>query len=72
MILGKKNMFIISPLELQIAFKLYLGSEKDELDARHLYGIFKNDIDIRLLKTFIGKLNVKQKYTEEVLGEKLD
>ena len=71
-ILGKKNMFIISPLELQIAFKLYLGSEKDELDARHLYGIFKNDIDIRLLKTFIGKLNVKRKYTEEVLGEKLD
>lgn len=30
----------ISPLELQIAYKLFLGSEKDIEDARHLYKVF--------------------------------
>lgn len=70
-IISNKHMIAIAPLELQIAFKLYLGSEKDELDARHLYGIFKNDIDIKLLKDFINNLSVKSKYAEEVLGERL-
>ncbi len=68
---GKHEIFI-SPIELQIAYKLYLGSEKDELDARHLYGIFKDDMDKKKLKEFITVLNVKHEYVKEVLGEKID
>src|SRR5208337_1724697 len=32
----------ISPLELQISYKLYLGSDKDFEDARHLYRFLKD------------------------------
>ena len=47
-VIGNEALFI-SPLELQIAYKLFLSSEKadkDIEDARHLYKIFgdKNDI----------------------------
>ena len=71
MIINKKHKIIAAPIELQTAYKLYLGSEKDELDARHLYGIFKDDIDKKELKKFMSYLNVKSKYAEEVLGEKI-
>lgn len=41
------NRFIIkvSPLEQQIAYKLYLGSEKDVGDAVFLYTLFRDVID---------------------------
>jgi len=35
----------ISPIELQIAYKLYLSSEKDLEDALHLYKLFEGDIN---------------------------
>ena len=70
-IINKKHKIMTAPIELQTAYKLYLGSEKDELDARHLYGIFKDDIDKKELKKFMSYLNVKSKYAEEVLGEKI-
>ena len=56
----------------EIAYKLYLGSEKDELDARHLYGIFRENIDRNEFNKFISYLDVKSRYVEEVLGEKVD
>ena len=40
-ILDEKILFI-SPLETQIAYKLYLGSGKDLEDAKHLYEMFKD------------------------------
>lgn len=52
---------LISPLELQIAYKLYLGSEKDIEDAIHVYQIFKEKLDSKLLNSLIEKLNVKNK-----------
>ncbi|KYC48456.1 MAG: hypothetical protein APG12_01147 [Candidatus Methanofastidiosum methylothiophilum] len=39
-----KNLLYISPIEIQIAYKLYLGSEKDIIDAIHLNKIFHNYI----------------------------
>jgi len=39
------HRLFISPLELQIAFKLYLGSEKDIEDARFLYSLFIDKLD---------------------------
>ena len=71
-IINNKHKVMTAPMELQIAYKLYLGSEKDELDARHLYGVFKENINRKELKTFMNYLNVKSRYAQEVLGEKID
>jgi len=54
-----REMLFISPLELQIPFKLFLGSEKDIEDARYLYKLFKDNIDAGLLKEFNRKLNIE-------------
>ncbi|MFH1588880.1 MAG: nucleotidyltransferase [Candidatus Diapherotrites archaeon] len=60
---------LTSELELQIAFKLYLSSDKDFEDAKHLYKIFKEHLDMNLLKKQISELNV-EKQAEKVLWEK--
>ncbi len=53
-----------SVLELQIPFKLYLGSEKDFEDAAHLWQIFKNHLNHSLFDEFIKRLNVEDKLKE--------
>lgn len=57
--LNKKLLFI-SPLELQIPFKLFLGSEKDIEDAKYLYALFKDKLDMSLLSGFNRKLNIEK------------
>ncbi|MDD1744476.1 MAG: hypothetical protein LUQ20_01505 [Candidatus Methanoperedens sp.] len=54
-----KHIINISPLELQIAFKLYLGSDKDIEDAVYLYDIFSKYLDIIKLKQYMSILKVK-------------
>lgn len=49
---------LISPIEMHIAYKLYLGSEKDIEDAVHVYQIFKEKLDRNLLSEIVQKLNV--------------
>ena len=56
------NTLLISPLELQIPFKLFLGSEKDIEDARHLYRLFKNHLNMALLEGFNRKLNIEKMF----------
>ena len=56
-------------IELQIAFKLNLGGDKDFEDARHLYKVFKEDLDINLLRRQISELRV-EKQAELVLWKK--
>ena len=51
--------FYISPLELQISFKLRLGSEKDIEDARHLYKLFEETLDMPLIQEFNRKLKTQ-------------
>jgi hypothetical protein len=58
--INSKNLFI-SPLELQIAYKLFLGSEKDLEDARHLHNIFKDKLNKQELDDSIIKLNVVER-----------
>ncbi|MDP3742701.1 MAG: hypothetical protein Q8R15_05280 [Candidatus Micrarchaeota archaeon] len=53
-----KHILKISPLEIQIAFKLYLGSEKDIEDARHLYKIFKDNLNMSKLSNSFVLLKV--------------
>ena len=52
----------ISPIELQIAYKLFLGSGKDLEDAKHLYDLFKERLDKEKLVFFIDKLKVNDKF----------
>lgn len=60
-ILNGSTLFI-SPLELQIPFKLFLGSKKDIEDARHLYNLFKTHLNTSLLDEFNRKLNIKKRF----------
>lgn len=57
----KDNEILISPIEIQLAYKLYLGSEKDIEDAVHIYQIFKENLDRNLLNSMIQKLKVDDK-----------
>ena len=51
----------ISCLELQIAYKLYLGSEKDYEDARYLYQEFKEKLNKEEVIKFADELKVRNK-----------
>ncbi|HLC68351.1 MAG TPA: hypothetical protein VJH24_00800 [Candidatus Bilamarchaeaceae archaeon] len=59
--INKKHKINISPLELQVAYKLYLGSKKDWEDARYLFDIFKEHLDQRKIVHFAKKLKVSSK-----------
>ena len=58
-IINNYELFI-SPIELEIPYKLYLGSDKDIEDARFLYKIFKNYLDVSLLNEFNQKLKTNK------------
>jgi len=49
----------ISPLELQIAFKLYLGSDKDIEDANYLHELLFAHLDKVKIKYFMNVLEVR-------------
>lgn len=57
----------ISEIELQIAFKLFLGSEKDYLDSKHLYNIFESHFDKKKLYHYIKLLGVNIDVAERIL-----
>ncbi len=65
--LAKRSLYL-SPLELQIPYKLFLGSEKDIEDARFLFKLFKDKLDIGLLKTFLTELRVTDDHAKRYLG----
>ena len=62
-VLNNHQMFI-SPLELQIPFKLYLGSEKDIEDAKYLYNLFSDKLDSILLIEFNRKLKTEKLFNK--------
>ena len=65
-VLGEEHLFI-SPIELQIPYKLYLGSDKDIEDAIYLWDIFKGKIEVNRLRRFMKALNVRgEEYGIEV------
>jgi hypothetical protein len=62
-----KNKLFISPLELQIPFKLFLGkegNEKDIEDAKYLYELFKDKLDLNLLQEFNRKLKIEEVFNK--------
>ena len=54
----------VSPLEFQIAYKLYLGSDKDIGDAVFLYTLFKKIISLQELYMWCERLGVNCKVLE--------
>lgn len=58
----KNKILFISPFEIQIAYKLYLGSEKDLEDAKHLYSLFKDKLNLNELMKLVKLLNVENKF----------
>ncbi|MEW6603744.1 MAG: hypothetical protein AB1351_03525 [Thermoproteota archaeon] len=54
----------ISPIELQIPYKLFLGSSKDIEDARHLYKLFEDALDRALLAQFLIKLDKEGRFNK--------
>ncbi len=64
-------MLKIGPMELQIAYKLRLGSDKDNEDVRHLYRLFAKSLNKQELKYFLQKLDVKESTFESVLNERI-
>lgn len=56
-----KNFLFISPIEIQLAYKLYLGSEKDIMDSIFLYQLFQKDINRKEVEYWAQYFNVKDK-----------
>ena len=65
-----QEKFFISPLEMQIVYKLFLAadgtdeelkSDKDVEDARHLYKVFEEKLNKEELLILLNKLNVEKK-----------
>ncbi|NHN43047.1 hypothetical protein G9C85_15620 [Halorubellus sp. JP-L1] len=52
----------VGPLELQIAYKLHLGAQKDFEDAAHLYVLFRESLRTTHLETWVEKLGVTDEY----------
>lgn len=66
-----KNILYISPLELQITYKLSLmsgakidevSSNKDFEDAKHIYELFKEELDSERLNYFIDYFKVSKQF----------
>lgn len=58
------QIMYISPIELQIPFKIFLGSEKDIEDAKHMFNIFKEKLDHNLMMAFARKLKIEDLFNK--------
>jgi len=54
----------ISPLEMQIAYKLNLGSDKDLEDAKHIYTLFEDKLDKKEIDRLVEKFGKLDKLEE--------
>lgn len=52
----------VGPLELQIAYKLSLGTQTDLEDAAHLYTMFRETLRESRLEEWVAKLEVTEEY----------
>lgn len=54
--------FTVGSLELQIAYKLGMGAEKDFEDALYLYNLLEPNLNTRELERYVERLDVGSKY----------
>ncbi|MFB6073927.1 MAG: hypothetical protein ABEJ89_02820 [Haloarculaceae archaeon] len=52
----------IGPFELQIAYKLSLGAQRDIEDAVHLYTLFEESLSVSRLEEWVTRLDVEDEY----------
>jgi hypothetical protein len=52
----------ITPLELQIADKLHLGSRRDIEDAVHIFTVFEESLRATRLEKWVTRLGVEDEY----------
>lgn len=52
----------IGPIELQIAYKLWMTGEKDFEDAQHLYSVFGETLSTAELERWVDELDVHDAY----------
>lgn len=52
----------VGPLELQIAYKLWMRGEKDFEDAAHFYAIFEENLRKGTLEEWVKRLDVEDEY----------
>ena len=52
----------VGPLELQIPYKLYLGTRTDIEDASHLFALFEESLRTEELERWVQKLAVEDEY----------
>lgn len=52
----------IGPLELQIAYKLFLGAQRDVEDAVHLYTLFEESLSVSRLEEWVARLDIEAEY----------
>jgi len=64
---NSKQSINISPLELQISYKLFLGSEKDIEDAIFINELFKYKLKKEILEQYNKEFEVKNIYEEHLL-----
>ncbi|MDD1730122.1 MAG: hypothetical protein LUQ50_13760 [Methanospirillum sp.] len=62
-LVSSEKTFFISPLEIQIAYKLWLGSDKDIEDAIFLYTVSKQMINKDLFYEFCSSFGVNYEIT---------
>jgi len=62
-----ENVLYLGSMELNIAYKFYLGSQKDIEDAIHLYCLFKDVLDISKLREYMKQLDVDYEAVRELL-----
>ncbi len=61
----RKGLLYVSPIEMQIAYKLMLGksnNEKDLEDAKHLYELFKERLNNAELNKLIKQFNAEKEF----------
>jgi len=66
-ILGDRNLFI-SPLEMQIPFNLFQGSPKDVDDARYLYKLSKEKLNMTMMERFLDELKIPKESVYKYLN----
>ena len=64
-VLIKESSLYVSPIEMQIVYKLMLGKQgntKDLEDAKHLYELFKEKINMEEFNKLIRELDCEGEY----------
>lgn len=56
-----RTELLVSPLEIQIPYKVWLGSEKDLEDAVYLYELFKEKLDRGTMRAISKDLKITKK-----------